>query len=206
MADGGAGAADLLRAIKNQTGSYVGIDFTDIYGEGFDRLFASAADEADFIVTNEMSVAQGTGIDVKEGDVVNCENLLLATQTVIDRHPNLQWIAVHWPLGGLFYRNDHKALAYPVQQLHEGDFIGSTGAGDNWTVGFLASAYLGKDPLFALHLATTAAAKSLGALSGSDASGSLTELMEFSRTRSLLKIDPALEGLYPKTEPVNWGY
>ncbi|MCX5749626.1 MAG: carbohydrate kinase family protein [Candidatus Saganbacteria bacterium] len=176
-ANEGRGAAELFQEIHRRKGSLIGVDFTDIYDNEFKDVFAASARNVDFMIINETSLAKATDIDFSApGDDVDGDKLLSAAQTVIEQNPTLNWLAIHWPKGGLFYRNDHLAVAFPAYQRDQKEIAGTTGAGDNWAAGFLAAAYYGNGPLYALALGTAAASKSLEHISATGASGSFQEL------------------------------
>jgi len=196
MANNGREAVALIKKLQKD-GHYVVIDFTDRYKEGYRELFAATAGVANLIVTNETSLAKGVGVNVYKGKKLDAKKLLLAAQKAIDRNPNLDAVVVHWPNGSLVYTRNHEALAFPVHQLKGGDKVGATGAGDNWAVGFLYAMFMRVDLLTALLIATTAAEKSLGALSATDASGSLWQLVRFAKRRKLLKVCRGLKKFCP---------
>ena len=205
MANNGREAVALIKKLQKD-GHYVVIDFTDRYKKGYRELFAASAGAANLIITNETSLGKGVGVNVYKGKKLDAKKLLLAAQRAIDRHPNLDAVVVHWPAGSMIYTRKHEVLTFPVHKLEKGDKVGATGAGDNWAVGFLYAMFMRMDLLTALLLATTAAEKSLGALSATDASGSLQQLRRFSRCRILLGVCRGLKKFCPDEVPFNWNF
>lgn len=169
----------LCRVLKSarKHGIRTSVDVVSEEGARFARLVPPALRYTDYCFLNEIEAERTTGIQLRDGDVLQRDNFIPCLRALTDMGV-ARWAVIHTP--ELSYGLDIKTGGYwcePSFNLPKGFIVSAVGAGDAFATGMLLGAYYGWSLRKAMHMATAVAGYSLSGRGASDAIKPMVEIL-----------------------------
>ena len=170
----GTVAARVLAKVS-ETGIKTTLDVVSEASDRFRRLIEPALPHVDYCVINEVEAEKVTGIEIRQGGLIDREALKKAAARLHECGVR-SLVVIHFPEGCIWKDREGNELYQPSFNIPEEQIVGTVGAGDAFCAGILAGLHEGWDPDRCMTVANAVACSCLKAANTTDGIVSLPEI------------------------------
>jgi len=183
----GIKAARLLDQVRKK-GFKTSIDVVSEEGSRFKQVVEPCLPYVDYLIINEVEASAIIGIDIRENNTLNVQEMKMVAKMLINRGVQ-ELVIIHCPEGACLVNTSGETLWVPSWKVETSEIKGATGAGDAFCAGCLYGIHEGWSYQEILQLGHASARFNLLDPTSTGGAVSLTELMNYISSEGVVRVE-----------------